>query len=80
MKSVAKHAQWPHANPLKLVEIHREDIESLPILMNILRDAPCRFIVFCDDLSFEELLDEMEGMYEVIEVKGEFELKWLTEE
>ncbi len=51
--AVAKHAQWPHANPLKLVEIHREDIESLPILMNIMRDAPCRFIVFCDDLSFD---------------------------
>jgi predicted AAA+ superfamily ATPase len=38
---------------LKLVEIHREDIESLPALMSLLRDAPHRFIVFCDDLSFE---------------------------
>ncbi|MCC6948936.1 MAG: ATP-binding protein [Bradyrhizobiaceae bacterium] len=37
----------------KLVEIHREDIESLPGLMAILREAPHRFIVFCDDLSFE---------------------------
>jgi hypothetical protein len=38
---------------LKLVEIHREDIESLPELMTLLRGAPHRFIVFCDDLSFE---------------------------
>ena len=38
---------------LKLVEIHREDIESLPTLMALLRDARHRFIVFCDDLSFE---------------------------
>jgi uncharacterized protein len=38
---------------LKLVEIHREDIESLPDLMALMRDAPYRFIVFCDDLSFE---------------------------
>lgn len=38
---------------LKLIEIHREDIESLPALMALLRDAPLRFIVFCDDLSFE---------------------------
>jgi predicted AAA+ superfamily ATPase len=38
---------------LKLVEIHREDIESLPELMALMRDAPYRFIVFCDDLSFE---------------------------
>jgi predicted AAA+ superfamily ATPase len=37
---------------LKLVEIHREDIESLPDLMAILRLAHDRFIVFCDDLSF----------------------------
>jgi hypothetical protein len=38
---------------LKLIEIHREDIESLPALMALLRDAPHRFIVFCDDLSFD---------------------------
>ena len=41
------------AKRLKLVEIHREDIESLPVLMTALRDAPFRFIVFCDDLSFD---------------------------
>ena len=39
--------------PLKLIEIHREDIESLPALMALLRDAGRRFIVFCDDLSFD---------------------------
>ena len=38
---------------LKLIEIHREDIESLPALMNLTRAAPYRFIVFCDDLSFD---------------------------
>ena len=38
---------------LKLVEIHREDIEGLPALMSLLREAPYRFIVFCDDLSFD---------------------------
>ena len=38
---------------LKLVEIHREDIESLPALMNLLRGARDRFILFCDDLSFD---------------------------
>ncbi|HEY1451993.1 MAG TPA: ATP-binding protein [Roseiarcus sp.] len=41
------------AGRLKLVEIHREDIEGLPALMTALRDAPYRFIVFCDDLSFD---------------------------
>jgi len=41
------------AGLLKLVEIHREDIESLPDLMTLLRGAPFRFLVFCDDLSFD---------------------------
>jgi predicted AAA+ superfamily ATPase len=41
------------AGLLKLVEIHREDIESLPDLMALVREASYRFIVFCDDLSFE---------------------------
>jgi predicted AAA+ superfamily ATPase len=54
----AAHAQVNKARatgtpPLKLVEIHREDIESLPGLMALLRPAPCRFVVFCDDLSFD---------------------------
>ncbi len=40
-------------SPLKIVEIHREDIGALPGLMASLRDAPYRFLVFCDDLSFE---------------------------
>src|SRR6202008_2859525 len=30
-----------------------EDIESLPALMELLRASPFRFIVFCDDLSFD---------------------------
>jgi uncharacterized protein len=39
---------------LKLIEIHREDIESLPRLMAVIRAHPqMRFIVFCDDLSFD---------------------------
>jgi uncharacterized protein len=39
--------------PLKLIEIHREDINTLPKLMTLLRGAPFRFILFCDDLSFD---------------------------
>jgi hypothetical protein len=39
---------------LKLVEIHREDIETLPYLMALIHKAErFRFIVFCDDLSFD---------------------------
>jgi uncharacterized protein len=41
------------AHALKLVEIHREDINSLPKLMSLVRGTPYRFILFCDDLSFD---------------------------
>ena len=41
------------ASALKLVEIHREDIASLPRCLAHFRSSPHRFIVFCDDLSFD---------------------------
>ncbi|MBX9455704.1 MAG: ATP-binding protein [Rhizobium sp.] len=51
----AVHAAINHAGgkPLKLVEVHREDISSLPELMEILKGAPFQVILFCDDLSFD---------------------------
>ncbi len=39
--------------PLKLVEVHREDISTLPGLLDIIKDRSERFILFCDDLSFD---------------------------
>ena len=45
-------AEVPDQRPA-LVEIHREDIPSLPRLLAVLRPAPRRFILFCDDLSFD---------------------------
>jgi uncharacterized protein len=39
---------------LKLVEIHREDIASLPACLAHMRASGARFIVFCDDLSFDK--------------------------
>ncbi len=38
---------------LALVEIHREDLDSLPALLLRLRDNARRFLLFCDDLSFD---------------------------
>jgi len=38
---------------LKLIEIHREDIDTLPKLMGLLKGSPYRIILFCDDLSFD---------------------------
>jgi predicted AAA+ superfamily ATPase len=39
---------------LVLVEIHREDIASLPSLLRILRADKRRFLLYCDDLSFDK--------------------------
>ncbi|MBE1203786.1 ATP-binding protein [Aminobacter carboxidus] len=47
------NASGKTAAPLKLIEIHREDIDTLPKLMNLLKAAHYRFILFCDDLSFD---------------------------
>ena len=46
-------AGTPGFLPMKLVEIHREDIDTLPRLMAMTRLTPHRFLVFCDDLSFD---------------------------
>lgn len=47
------NAEFPDITPLKLVEIHREDIDSLPVLINLIKETRHRFILFCDDLSFD---------------------------
>ncbi len=43
----------PALKRLVLVEINREDLGSLPELMHIIGGLEARFIVFCDDLSFD---------------------------
>ncbi len=40
--------------PLKIIELHREDLPSVGRLLNLLRGADARFLLFCDDLSFGE--------------------------
>jgi uncharacterized protein len=51
----AAHAEAAEAHPgLKLVEIQREDLPSIGRLLALLRRAEGRFILFCDDLSFDK--------------------------
>jgi len=53
---------------LKFVEIHREDLASLPRLLDHLRAVPrCRFILYCDDLSFEALDTSYKSLKAVLE-------------
>ncbi len=42
------------ARDLKLVEVDRDQVTALPGLFDVLRGRPERFVVLCDDLSFEE--------------------------
>jgi predicted AAA+ superfamily ATPase len=53
-KSSLVKAVHGEVDGVKLIEIHRDDIASLPRLLAHLRAEPSyRFILFCDDLSFE---------------------------
>ncbi|WP_105419267.1 ATP-binding protein [Neorhizobium sp. T25_27] len=53
VKAVHEDVRAATAISLKLVEVHREDIASLPALLDILKASGQRVIVFCDDLSFD---------------------------
>ena len=54
VKAVHRSVAAESKNTLKIVEIHREDIESLPALMTLVRkNEKYKFIIFCDDLSFD---------------------------
>ncbi len=53
VKAVHAAVNAEHPGLLALVEIHREEIPSLPRLLTLLREAPRRFVLYCDDLTFE---------------------------
>lgn len=53
VKAVHEDVRAATGIPLKLVEVHREDIASLPALLDILKVSGQRVIAFCDDLSFD---------------------------
>ncbi|MCX8997573.1 ATP-binding protein [Rhizobiaceae bacterium BDR2-2] len=53
VKAVHEDVRAQTGSVLKLVEVHREDIDTLPDLLPVLRAAPARIILFCDDLSFD---------------------------
>ena len=53
IKAVHATVNAHHSGSLALVEIHREEIPSLPQLLTKLRESERRAILFCDDLSFQ---------------------------
>lgn len=52
---------------LALIEVQREDIASLPRLLRHLRNSPRRFILFCDDLSFENQDESYKALKSVLD-------------
>lgn len=53
VKAVHAAVNLDSKTPLKLIEIHREDLVTLPRLLNLLRGRPEKSVIFCDDLSFD---------------------------
>jgi uncharacterized protein len=53
--------------PIALVEIHREDLASLPNLLKRLRASPRRCLLFCDDLSFDSSDTSYKSLKAVLE-------------
>ncbi len=54
VKAAHAEANRHYPGSLALIEIHREDIGTLPVLLGLLRGQARRCLVFCDDLSFEK--------------------------
>ncbi len=54
IKAVQAEVNTTRQNKLVLVEVHREDIATLPQLLRLLRSVPQRFLLYCDDLSFDK--------------------------
>ncbi|MGI9511237.1 MAG: ATP-binding protein [Geminicoccaceae bacterium] len=53
VKAIHQRINQEHQGALALIEIHREDIESLPELLKITAADGRRCLLFCDDLSFD---------------------------
>ena len=54
VKAVHREINRGRKAGLVLIEVHREDIASLPQLLRLLRAGRRRYLLFCDDLSFDK--------------------------
>jgi hypothetical protein len=65
----AVHAEVNRLTPraLALIEIHREDIRTLPDLLNVLRGRARRCLILCDDLSFEREDSDYKALKSVLD-------------
>ena len=65
----ASHAEANRRSPgsLALIEIHREDIRTLPALLDVLRGQARRCLILCDDLSFEREDSDYKALKSILE-------------
>ena len=65
----ATHAVANRENPgcLALIEIHREDVRTLPDLLNVLRGQARRCLILCDDMSFEREDSDYKALKSILE-------------
>jgi hypothetical protein len=67
VKAVCAVANVQQPGCLALVEIHREDVRSLPELLNVLRGKARRCLILCDDLSFEREDSDYKALKSILE-------------
>jgi hypothetical protein len=67
VKAVHAVANVQQPGCLALVEIHREDVRSLPELLNVLRGKARRCLILCDDLSFEREDSDYKALKSILE-------------
>jgi predicted AAA+ superfamily ATPase len=68
IKAVFQKLRQEEAAPIHLIEIHKEDLDDLPVLIALLARAEDRqFILFLDDLSFETADDRYKNLKSALE-------------
>lgn len=56
-----------HRDGLRLIEVEKRHLDDLPLIASLVRKRPGRFVVFCDDLSFEEGDHDYKGLKTVLD-------------
>ncbi len=67
LAKAAAAAEAATSPSIKLVELDRDHLPALPALFDRLRNLPERFVVFCDDLSFEAGADQAKSLKSALE-------------
>lgn len=64
IKAMLRHFK---GQKLRIIEFAKEDLRDLPDVVDGLRTLPYKFIIFCDDLSFESGDDSYKGLKPILE-------------